>query len=61
MLSYGADFWPLFWTVIGSAAALTALLCLAVATYKPSWFRRHQRATIHHLPAARVGQERKAA
>lgn len=71
MLSFAADFWPLFWTIIGGAALVTVLLSLLVATFSPTWFRSHQRhqPTLtaaepteqqagHHYQA---GQEAKAA
>jgi hypothetical protein len=32
MLFLNADFWPLFWAVIGGGAGLTAVLSLFVAT-----------------------------
>ena len=32
MLFLHADFWPLFWAVIGGGAGLTGLLSLAAAT-----------------------------
>jgi hypothetical protein len=32
MLFLNADFWPLFWAVIGGGAVLTGLLSLLVAT-----------------------------
>ena len=35
MLTYAADFWPLFWTIIGSGAVLTVLVTLAIAMYSP--------------------------
>jgi len=39
MLSFASDFWPLFWTIVGSAALLTVLLSLLVAVFSPAWFR----------------------
>jgi hypothetical protein len=66
MLSFVSDFWPLFWAIIGSGAALTVLLSIAVATYRASWLRpsrsrRHELAIVHHLLAAGPRQARKAA
>jgi hypothetical protein len=40
MLFLNADFWPLFWAVIGGGAGLTALLSLVVATAGQA--HRHQ-------------------
>ncbi|MGO8892058.1 MAG: hypothetical protein ACLP8X_00605 [Streptosporangiaceae bacterium] len=71
MLTFAADFWPLFWTIIGAGALVTVMLSLLVATFSPTWFRSHQRhqPTLtpvepgeqqagHHYQA---GQEAKAA
>jgi len=46
MLSFASDFWPLFWTITGTAALLTVLVSLLVAVFSPEWFRsrRHQPA-----------------
>lgn len=41
MLSHASGFWPLSWLVAGSGAVLTALACLLLATFSPSWFKRH--------------------
>jgi hypothetical protein len=64
MLNFAPDTWPLFWTIIGAGAAVTALLCLAVATFSPSWFSRHHRrqapATRQLAPAGRGGGPRMA-
>jgi len=43
MLNFAADFWPLFWTIIGAGALVTVVLSLLVATFSPTWFRSHQR------------------
>lgn len=63
MLSFASDFWPLFWTIIGTGALLTVLMCIAVATFRPDWFRRHKSATVRHLPRrhAPAATSRKAA
>ena len=42
-MTYAADFWPLFWTIVGGGAVLTVLLSLLVATFSPSWFARSGR------------------
>ncbi|HZR47953.1 MAG TPA: hypothetical protein VFB06_00380 [Streptosporangiaceae bacterium] len=57
MLSYASDFWPLFWIIVGSGAVLTALICLLVATFSPSWFKRHGQ----HAPLIRLHQPPKPA
>jgi hypothetical protein len=49
MLSFASDFWPLFWVVIGTGAALTAL-AIAFAAVEPIPSRRHATAAVHHLP-----------
>jgi len=71
MLSFAADFWPLFWTIIGGAALVTVVLSLLVATFSPTWFRSHQRHQPTRTPAEladrraghddQAGQEAKAA
>jgi hypothetical protein len=55
MLSFATDFWPLFWTIIGGAALLTALLSVLIATISPAAFRPRRRpelALAARLPAA---------
>lgn len=54
MLTYAADFWPLFWTIAGSGAALTVLLTLAVARYSPKRSRKPELALVP-VPAERSG------
>jgi len=62
MLSYASDFWPLFWIIAGSGALLTALACLLVATFSPSWFKHHHHvAPLTELHPAKPAQTRKAA
>ncbi len=66
MLSFASDFWPLFWTIIGSGAALTVLSSIAIAMFHPSWprlsgSRRHELAAVHHLLTSGPRQTRKAA
>jgi hypothetical protein len=56
MLFLNADFWPLFWAVIGGGAGLTALLTLVVATVGQA--HRHQapvpaEVSPHHHDEAR--------
>ena len=49
-----ADFWPVFWTIVGSGALLTVALCFAVAVVPaPRLGWRHQPpAKLHrHRPA----------
>jgi len=46
MLSFATDFWPLFWTIIGGAALLTALLSVLIATISPTTFRPRRRAGL---------------
>ena len=45
MLSFGADFWPLFWAIMGGAAVLTVALSLLIATITPAGFRPQRRRT----------------
>jgi hypothetical protein len=71
MLSFAADFWPLFWTIIGAATLVTLVLSLLVVTFSPTWFRSHQRHQPTLTPAEpgeqqagheyQTGQEAKAA
>lgn len=46
MLTFAADFWPLFWTIAGSGAVLTVLVTLAVATYSPKRPRQPELALV---------------
>jgi hypothetical protein len=53
MLSYAPDFWPLFWGIIGGAAALTVVLSLLAASLPlPRWPRRRPATVVemarHH-------------
>jgi hypothetical protein len=50
MLSFAADFWPLFWTVIGVGAAVTVLVTLAIAVGWPPAERKTD-ATLIQLAA----------
>jgi len=52
MLFLNADFWPLFWGVIGGGAGLTALLSLFIATTGQS--RRAQAPVPVKLTPART-------
>ena len=52
MLSLATDFWPLFWTITGGAALLTALLSVLIATISPAAFRPRRRPELA-LAAAR--------
>ena len=45
-----ADFWPLFWAVLGGGAALTVLLALLVATVRLP--RHHHRPTLPQTATA---------
>jgi hypothetical protein len=54
MLTYAADFWPLFWTIVGSGAALTVLLSLAVALYPPKHLGKPGLALVR-VPAEQAG------
>jgi hypothetical protein len=51
MLSFAANFWPLFWAIVGGGAAFTVLVTLAIAV---SWPREERRAdaTLIQLAAA---------
>lgn len=53
MLFFGTDFWPQFWTVIGSGAALTVVLSLIIATV-PTRRRPHRRQPIAVVPRQRA-------
>jgi hypothetical protein len=66
MLSFASSFWPLFWMIIVSGAALTIASSIAIATCQPSWLRpsrqrRHELAIVHHLFAVGSRQARRAA
>jgi hypothetical protein len=41
MMTYAADFWPLFWTILGAGALLTALVSLLIGTFSPAWIGSH--------------------
>jgi len=56
MLSLAADFWPVFWTILGTAAVVTVALCLAISVVPMPGTRRHQQppALLHHRRPART-------
>ncbi len=56
MLSFGADFWPLFWAIMGTAAVLTVALSLLIATITPAGFRPQRRHTAL-APAELAGRQ----
>jgi hypothetical protein len=39
MLTFSSDFWPLFWTILGSGAALTVVLTALIAVLPR--YKRH--------------------
>ena len=50
MLSFAADFWPAFWAILGTGAALTVLVTLGIANV---WSRESKPdATLIQLAAA---------
>ncbi len=51
---FSADFWPTFWTILGSGALLTVALCFVVAVVPVP------RAGRHHQPPARLHWHRPA-
>ena len=54
MLSFAADFWPAFWTILAVGAAVTAALCFAIAVVPlPGTVR-------HHRPPAQLHPQRLA-
>ncbi|HEY1624692.1 MAG TPA: hypothetical protein VGG16_12920 [Streptosporangiaceae bacterium] len=56
MLTFAADFWPVFWAILGAGAALTVLITLAVAG---TWTRETKPdATLIQLAAAYRVNER---
>jgi hypothetical protein len=50
MLSFAADFWPVFWAIIGTGAALSVLVTLGIAAGWPR--ERKADATLVQLAAA---------
>jgi hypothetical protein len=48
MLSFAADFWPLFWAIMGAGALVTVALAVLIATLSPAGSRPHRG---HRLPA----------
>ena len=54
---FSANFWPVFWTILGSGAFLTVALCFAVAVVPAPRIRRHHQppAKLYwHQPAERT-------
>jgi hypothetical protein len=51
---FSADFWPVFWTILGSGALLTVALCFVVAVVPAPRTRRH------HQPPAKLYWHRSA-
>ncbi len=60
MLSFGAQFWPLFWGIMGTAAVLTVGLSLLIATIRPAGsrpYRRHPALAPAELAGRRAGHD----
>ena len=55
MLSFAADFWPVFWTILIGGAFVTAALCFAIAVVPARWPARR-----HHQPSVRLRGRRPA-
>ncbi len=49
MLSLAPDFWPWFWAILATGAALTIALSAMIATLSPPWTGWHHQP---HTPAA---------
>lgn len=56
MLSFATDFWPLFWTITGGAALLTALLSVLIATISPAAIRPRRRPELALATAQPAGR-----
>jgi hypothetical protein len=54
MLSFAADFWPVFWTILSVGAVVTVALCFTVAVISLPETRRH------HQPPVRLHLHRTA-
>jgi|HubBroStandDraft_5_1064220.scaffolds.fasta_scaffold137562_2 hypothetical protein len=65
MLTFATDFWPLFWTVLGSAAALAVLCTVMIATMgsqpQPVPVPVENSTYLAELAAAERAHERQAA
>ena len=63
MLSFAADFWPLFWTIIGAGALVRwcagdrAAFTAGRHVLPPTWFRSHQRHQPTLTPAKPAEQQ----
>jgi hypothetical protein len=63
MLTFATDFWPLFWTLLGGAAALTVLcsVLIAMRSRQPQPVPVQHSAYLAELATADRAYERQAA
>lgn len=56
MLSFAADFWPLFWAIMGAAALVTVALAVLIATISPAGSRPRRSHQPQLAPAGLAEQ-----
>jgi len=56
MLSNAADFWPLFWAIMGAGALITLALSVLIATISPTGSRPRRGHQLPATPAELAGR-----
>jgi len=57
MLSNAADFWPLFWAIMGAGALVTLALSVLIATIAPAGSRPRRGHQRPGTPAELAGRQ----
>lgn len=57
MLSFTADFWPLFWAIMGAGVLITLALSVLIATISPAGSRPHRGHGLALAPAELTGKQ----
>jgi hypothetical protein len=57
MLSFAADFWPVFWAIIGAGALITVVLSVLIATISPAGARPRRGHQLPVTPAELADQQ----
>jgi hypothetical protein len=57
MLSFAADFWPLFWAIIGAGALVTVVLSVLIGTISTAGSRPRRGHRLALAPAEPTGPQ----
>ena len=57
MLSFAADFWPVFWAIMGAGALATVALSVLIATISPAGSRPRRQHPVALPPEELAGRQ----